>query len=445
MDGLIRYEKYKDRDDFLLPMDFAISTLLGSGNWGAVDDPNYPLDRSALVSEQIRQSLLAQSNGMESSVLPRWIFTRRYQDYLHVKAEDKTDDLGEASHDSIINAIEKNQNFISLISHGSHTGLCFIDSDDIKNITNHSGIFFGSACNTAMFDIANDEAFAEWAILNPRGGAIAYVGESRMGSTGDGPLAVAFWEAFNSDRLGEMFDHSKLIANSGQSYIYNLLGDPAMRVWSDRPKQLNAVHPEEICTGHQTFVMLVTSNGQPIKDAVVCMTMEGTLFATCTTDASGKASRQITPSAEGTMKVTVSGKNLIPYLGSVTVKKCNSPGCSASIVCKNNLHVCSKKLSFQCSIKLVAYCVSLNICPSVSSGCPAIDPMEFDVDEILKNFEKIYEIWGVRDINEFARMAETPEIKGAIEQLPAEIGKPIRMMLKRIKKEKNNGELLAQF
>ena len=319
VDKVIRYEKYKDKNDFLLPMDFAISMLLGSGNWGSVDDPSYPLDRSAVVSEDIRKSILAQSNDVGSSDRPRWIFTRRYEDYLHVRAEDKTGDLGEANKASIKNAIEKGQNYVSLISHGGHTGLCFIESDDIKNITNHPGIFFGNACNTAMFDVANDDAIAEWAILNPRGGAVAYLGAGRMGSTGDGPLSVAFWQAFNSDRLGEMFDHSKINADDRQRYNYNLLGDPAMRVWSDRPKQLNVVHAKKICTGQQKFVMLITTNGQPIKDVVVCITMEGTLFATCITDASGKASCQITPSVEGTMKVTVSGKNLIPYIATVTV------------------------------------------------------------------------------------------------------------------------------
>ncbi len=396
---ITRYERFQDPEGFELPADFGVSILLGSENLGAVDDPVHPLDRSAVVSEQIRQNFLdsAASTGQAQAAPSRWLFTRRYQDYLRVQAQGP--DLAEGTRDAIVDAIEGGNNAISLISHGNTDYLCFInDSGILKNMLNNPGICFSYACHTARFDLDSGQSIGECAVLNPLGGMVAYMGHSRMGSTGDGPLACTFWQAMPSaERLGEMADATKTllpVSWVGQIYDYNLFGDPALRVWSDRPLHLDVSCASTICTGHQSYSVSVTSGGRPVPDALVCLTMEGSLFTTCRTTASGKASPMITPSVEGTMHLTVSGKNLIPYLGTVRVKKCDHVVCTSNIICDHNLLTCTSRLSFNCKRELAAYCVSLNVCPSVSSGCPAIDPGEPGIDDLLEPLDRICEIWG---------------------------------------------------
>jgi hypothetical protein len=314
IDKVIRYEKFQDPDGSLLPTDFAVSVLLGSKNWIHKDESGQ-LDRSAEGKEDIRRSFLDFDPT-------RWIFTRRYQDYADVPPADQTADLGKASKEEILNAIRDGHNVVSLSSHGGYGGLCYLRTNDIDDVISPPSIFYGSACSTNRFDVPHGEAFSEWTILNAYGAAVAYVGSSRSSWMCDNPIELEFWEKMlDSARLGEMFNACKLIHLGWQSYSLNLLGDPAMRVWSDRPRQLKVTHPEEIGTGKQKFQVIVTSAGHPVQDALVCVTMEGTLFITANTNASGVAFLTVPAGSAGIMQITVSGKNLIPYLGSVTVKK----------------------------------------------------------------------------------------------------------------------------
>jgi hypothetical protein len=407
IDKVIGYERFVDIDEFglpfLLPSDFAVSVLLGSKNWGHTNTPGQ-LDKSARGKEDIRHSFLKDDDPS------RWNFTRLYEDAKDVPAADQTADLGEASKTEILNAIRAGNNVVSLSSHGSYMYLCYLYTKDIEDVVSYPAIFYGNACYTNKFDLdisAEKEAFGEWTILNPQGAAVAYVGNSRTGSTIDNPYELAFWKAMlDSGRLGDMFNECKQAALetdlSRPSYNINLLGDPAMRVWSDRPKQLSVTHSAETCTGSSSFQVTVSSGGNPVKNALVCVTIPATLFATGRTNGSGIATLTIDPFVAGIMRVTVSGKNLIPYFGSVTVKKCADVSEPADM----------------CGFEL--FCRQALACPKLQF---------FDV------FEHIYEIWGYQDLDEFVKQADTPEIKVVLDQLPAEVAKPIRMMLDRIRNE----------
>jgi hypothetical protein len=161
------------------------------------------------------------------------------------------------------------------------------------------------------------------------------------------------------------------------------------------------------------------------------------------------------------MIVGVSGKNLLPYIGSVTVKQ-SAPGCKTAIMCKfpigcnmsvmcglpincgskimcSALIACGKKIvcgqkisgGLTCDFQLM--CKGLVSCSmAVGGSCPAIRPEDWDLfDEIRKRF-------GIADMIEFARQADSsPGIRKKLESLPKEVRKPIEMMLERIR----SGEL----
>lgn len=456
VDKVIRYEQFVYIDQFglqfLLPTDFAVSVLLGAQNWGE-NVPNI-LDGTAVGKEAIRHDFLAHDPL-------RWIFTRRYEDEADVPAADRTADLGAASKAEILNAIRDGNNVVSLSSHGSDGYLCYLVTDDIDDVVSHPAIFYGNACLTNKFDTPSGEAFSEWTLLNKDGAAAGYVGNTRFGWTSDNPIELAFWkEMLNSGRLCEMFNVCKQVILGWQSYSINLLGDPAMRVWSDRPKQINVTHPSEVCTGSSMFQVTVQSGGNPVKDALVCATMPGTMFSTDMTNASGIATLTISPSVAGTMQITVSGKNLIPYLGGVTVKKCEdvcigAVACGVNIICRTSVFcginvtcpqalVCTKLIqcrelvacgkSIICMKDIVkVQCLVKLGCPKAIGICPAIDP------EFLNVFEKIHDIWGFADLAEFIGRFDTLEVKRVFDRLPAEIAKPIRMMIERIKEESQRG------
>ena len=377
-----------------------------------------------------------------------------------------------ASKAKILDAIRAGNNVVSLSSHGNSGYLCYLVTNDIDDVVSYPAIAYGNACLTNKFDVSSGEAFSEWMILNPEGGSVAYVGNSRFGWTGDNPIELAFWkEMLDSSELGEMFNICKTIRSGWQSYSINLLGDPAMRVWSDRPKQLNVTHASEIMTGSNAFQVTVTSGGNPVEDALVCVTMPSTLFGTGVTNASGIATLSIAPSVAGTMRVTVSGKNLIPYFGSTTVKKrqdvclpavacgpsimCNQQilcrqaiacreliGCGRDILCPRAI-VCREVigcgLTISCPNTILCttnigctrliHCGANIMCGSAIGVCPTIRP------EFPREFEVIRDIWGFNSLDKFARNADTSEVQKVLEELPIEVRKSIQMMLSQIKEE----------
>ncbi len=429
IDKIINYEMYMGEDEFglpfILPGDFAVSVLLAAQDWAATNTVGV-MDGTATGKEDIRHSFQAYDPS-------RWIFKRYYQDYADVPAADQGPDLEGADKNKILDAIRSGCNVTSLSSHGSSGYLCYLVTDDIDDVINHPSIFYGNACSTNKFDVPSGEAFSEWALLNPDGAGVAYVGNSRFGWTGDNPIERAFWEEMlDSGILGEMFNGCKTVCHDWAKYSINLLGDPAMRTWSDEPKQIQVTHASSICTGSQNFHVNVQSAGSNVADAQVCATMTGGLFAVGKTDITGNVSLSISPWAEGTMRVTVSGKNLIPYFGTVTVKKC-ATGCPSLVACSAKI-VCQKLVcrSIVCSFALG--CSKLVSCGmAIMGGCMKLRPEEFPY------FEQLRDIFGVSDVRQLVKRLNDPEFRETLKRLPGEIRRPVLLMLQRIREEEDLG------
>ena len=384
---------------------------------------------------------------------------------------------------------------VSLSSHGSSNYLCYLVKDDIDDLKSHPAIFYGNACSTNKFDMSGGEAFSEKTITNLRGSAVAYAGNSRFGWTSDNPMELAFWERMlDSERLGDMFEAAKLVNLGWQAYSMNLLGDPAMRVWSDSPCSINVVYPDDICNGMQNITVVVSTACSPVQNATVCLTQDGILCVTETTNSSGEATFNSVNLIPGDLKVGVSGKNLIPYLGTITVENCPiicptvinclealackqailctskiscslMVACKQAIACSNTISClkvidCVKQIScgmlINCS-KLIS-CMGLISCSekilcSANIACPKailckreiIGPckaaigcgMSIEMCPTIRPREfnlldHIRDLWGGEDLKSIADRRDMPEIKETIERLPEEIRKPMLKMLERI-------------
>jgi hypothetical protein len=93
---------------------------------------------------------------------------------------------------------------------------------------------------------------------------------------------------------------------------FNLLGDPAMRVWTATPVRPVVEHAATIEPDSQSFAVTVTNGVLPVGGAEVCVSMDSAVYAVGTTDASGQVSFDIAPH-EGQLRLVVSGKGLFPY------------------------------------------------------------------------------------------------------------------------------------
>lgn len=99
-------------------------------------------------------------------------------------------------------------------------------------------------------------------------------------------------------------------------HVYNLLGDPAMEMWTRLPRPVQVVHPEFYPVGTSAFNVRVTDYaGRPVQDAKVCLYAPDEVHELAFTNSSGWARFAIPVVSVDTMFVTVTGQNLRPYLG----------------------------------------------------------------------------------------------------------------------------------
>jgi len=236
---------------------------------------------------------------------------------------------------------------------------------DLDNLTNAPkyGVFSTIACLSAAFDTTGDKCFGEHWLSNPEGGGVAFLGHSRVGiglhadklDKNYMKYLIDIWPG-NPDSLpgsiygiGTVYGMAKneyitllpkpweegLHSLGWNDYIYeacnwSLLGDPAMPAWTSPPESLHASHPLCIPTEECSFLVHVTSGGNPFLGAFVCLYKDGDIYAKKTTNGSGNANFTIHPQSPGSFYVTVTkykdqtGNQYIPYRGKAAVFQCLS-------------------------------------------------------------------------------------------------------------------------
>ena len=101
--------------------------------------------------------------------------------------------------------------------------------------------------------------------------------------------------------------------------MYLWCGDPALELWLGQPADPVVSHPTQIPTGPQDFTVTVSDSKAPIEDALVCVYKENEVYEYGWTDASGQVTFSINPQTLGTMFVTVTPHNFLPYEGTCEV------------------------------------------------------------------------------------------------------------------------------
>jgi hypothetical protein len=96
---------------------------------------------------------------------------------------------------------------------------------------------------------------------------------------------------------------------------WNLLGDPELNLWTKIPQTLKAYHDTMIKPEPINYQVLVISNNLPVQHALVCVMMDSTIYRKGFTDNTGLVTFFFTPPHSGTIQVTVTKPNYIPYEG----------------------------------------------------------------------------------------------------------------------------------
>ncbi len=272
-------------------------------------------------------------NGYETTGIP--------EDNTFTKLYDANSSWGAST---LINEINQGKNFVHHCGHANVNTVMKLSNGDITN-SNFSGAngidhqftnVYTHGCICGSFD-AND-CIAEH-MLKIDNFAAAFVGNSRYGwfneGQTEGPSAHIhreFIDALYTDslhRIGATHMESKYatapwVNAAGQHeegalrwcfYDCNVLGDPAMSIWTAEPWDIIANYPASIVIGQTNFDVEILSGGNLMEGLQATLVMDGIMYGTATSNQDGQASINIDPiiTSLGIAKLYISGFNCTPH------------------------------------------------------------------------------------------------------------------------------------
>ena len=97
-------------------------------------------------------------------------------------------------------------------------------------------------------------------------------------------------------------------------YDINILGDPALSVWTDEPVDVDVVYDDTIVAGTANTTVNVYENGNPLENFTCTFLRDGIIYGSAKTDQSGNADVSFDPlfTESGLAQLIVSGYNCLP-------------------------------------------------------------------------------------------------------------------------------------
>ncbi|MCI0453346.1 MAG: hypothetical protein L0Z51_13375, partial [Candidatus Latescibacteria bacterium] len=128
---------------------------------------------------------------------------------------------------------------------------------------------------------------------------------------------------------GETFARSRLprtvLANLGDNvdlwthYIYSILSDPELPMWTGPAAAVSVAHPTNVNKGPNSIAVTVTSGGNPVPFANVCLSKGEEDYAVAVTNALGQATVPFRAETNGAIDIVVTARNVRRYEGTITV------------------------------------------------------------------------------------------------------------------------------
>ncbi len=254
---------------------------------------------------------------------------RHYEDYF-----DLTTPPPHVPLDSTVlrDAIDNGVHFLSLTGHGWSGGCCGINTSSQPDFSNENRYFiaFADSCSTARPDGA--DSTAEVSTLDPDGGAVAYVGNTRYSWIGVGDnYERFFWGKLRILKRAGPAAGLRLATGGMRRlwtlYSQTLFGDPEMPVWTSTPSSYEVTHSDSVAWGGRLNVT-VRKLGSPVSGQRVTLmggwvdsSVKPRVFTTKITNGSGQASFTLpskgSPLSE--LQLTVSNTNFIPFVSDIAV------------------------------------------------------------------------------------------------------------------------------
>jgi hypothetical protein len=248
------------------------------------------------------------------------------------------------------NALNNGRSFLNYRGEGWYTGWsssCYLFStSDVTTLANGEKFTFVTSigCGVANFTSTTSgncfgEEWMETGTIGSPKGAVAFIGPtSNTHTTYNNDIDQGIYKGMFQEGLetaGQALLRGKLYMYnvSGNEFwveyhyrVYCVLGDPSIHIWKDIPQAITVNYPASITLGNNLveFTVTHTATGSPVANAVICLTGID-IFTTASTDSDGKAYLELFSEVMETLKVTVRGGNVIPFLGTMDVLQPTGP------------------------------------------------------------------------------------------------------------------------
>jgi hypothetical protein len=257
------------------------------------------------------------------------------------------DSDGTTHRTATLNALNAGQNLVNHADHCNSTVMgtgyvnhySDINRTDVNNLTNDNQPSNVVSLGCWANDMTYSDGIAErFVIYNDNQAGVSFTGNTRDGwgyvgypQSLSGQLDRDWWRglfSYSQYNLAQALVWSKHQFSTGGGdsnlkmhceWTFSLLGDPAMPLWTDTPEGLEVTHPSAVPIGSSSFAVHVESGGSDVSDAYVCLWKEGQVYLTDYTNSSGDATFNPSPATTGTLFVTVTKHNYLPYEGDAQV------------------------------------------------------------------------------------------------------------------------------
>jgi len=296
----------------------------------------YPIDW------QIGQPLALDGAGIAEYVRALYVakpgltVARNYQNYTAYPGAAGLAASVPESRQAGIDSMNAGYNHIIHVGHGFRFNMSLADASlvnaDADALTNGVKLMNLNLlnCTSSAFTY---ECIAEHFLRNPNGGAVSVVGFNDAELTAVTPeYAAEYYRlVMNQDvvHLGEAFARSReprtayADASDGADRFthltYTLLGDPEMALWTGPVATLSVANAASINKGANNISFTVTSGGNPVEAATVCLSKGNDDYRVGTTDAGGQVTIPFRAESNGTIDVVVTALNMKRYEGTITV------------------------------------------------------------------------------------------------------------------------------
>jgi len=268
-------------------------------------------------------------------------------DYIQI--EKLYQSHGNESPASVYQAMNNGYNITNHDGHGWYSvigaGTGYLGIQDIDTLKNagKEGIMYSIGCWVGAIDY---DAIAEHWINNTNGGGIAFIGNSRYGWGSPGNPGFGYSDRFDEEfyhnlflerenNIGIVLSNAKahFIPYSREANVYrwhqyeiNLLGDPEMPVWTEKPRHITITSKDTISV-YNPFEIGFSYQDNPIENLDICITgPSDTILYRGKTDGTGTIKYALSDSfTEDSICIVGIGKNFIPAVKWIYVKHIREP------------------------------------------------------------------------------------------------------------------------